>query len=314
MANQQGRAGGGKPQQHLLAPIVSKPYPDGDEFKVNIATWYKENNRPYEGRAILLYVDLVERAEGKTDKEGHVMWTLGGLLPGQTYSFAVKVKGWGSPVNASPVSVPEEKEDKKPALTVKIDESFQPRETKKGWDFTTVATVTEGSKPLPNAAVEFYLDGISAGQDITDGQGRVVKILDLDQKRMTSRIETVLPGTTVRDSLKVLVPRVPPTEKPAPRKIDNITINRLRLNRSEAGTEYQITIQTLDEKCAPIPNVEIEVTDPSNLRRMKKTTTDERGLAVYTVKTSEPKCRFAAIGGGVSKWEWLFHDAHLVKT
>jgi hypothetical protein len=102
--------GGGQPARHLTFDLT-EPTPDGDLHKVVATAWYKENNRPKKGTAILFYLDGIDLQNPVlTDAEGRAVAVIAELEPGP-HSLAVKVQGWGSPVTKT-VRIEGKKESK----------------------------------------------------------------------------------------------------------------------------------------------------------------------------------------------------------
>lgn len=116
---QGGRGGGGQPSRHLTLDL-SAPLPDGDLHKVVASAWYKEDNRPKKGVAILFYLDLADlRHPVPTNEEGQAVATLAELGPGP-HTITVKVQGWGSAVSKTVTIEEKKKVTKRNVSKIKI--------------------------------------------------------------------------------------------------------------------------------------------------------------------------------------------------
>lgn len=147
---------------------------------------------------------------------------------------------------------------------------------------TAIAQVSLAGKPLQNVAVDFYIDGecFSRGR-LTDPDGRVEEHFYPHEGPRGYLVEAVIAGTTIRAS-KLL--NVSGTTRNIPHTLSA---------RAEGGSgKYKIVVVVSDVNGRPArdANVRLVITKVGRGPEIEDKETDADGIAVHTLRFSEPEC------------------------
>lgn len=167
---------------------------------------------------------------------------------------------------------------------------------------TITATLTRGSRAVPDQQVQLFLAGQPLGDSLqTDENGKVVKDFNITTTAKSISVEAQTVGFATRAKKFIALPR-PEKEKT---KRPAFIIPR----ESGSADDYKLTYAVLAQDKTPIAGAIVEITGttyrgPKNLRP-----TDEKGTTSHNVKFSEKELVFIASvrGSDVSTWINLFN-------